>query len=183
MGAFSARLDADSFLITPHHVDRHALVPEDIVLVRGGSPEAGKTPSSAGRSHQAVYNAHPAIAAVVNAYPVNATAFRVTAAPLDTRTIPESYIFLRDVARVPYGARSGDGRDLAALTSTRSPILILENDGVMVSGTSVLDAFDRLEVLESTAEAIINALAMNKGTIHRMPDEVIVELDKAFGLA
>src|SRR5438445_13585393 len=30
------------------------------------------------------------------------------------------------------------------------PILILENDGVQVCGTSVLDAFDRLEVLEST---------------------------------
>ena len=101
---------------------------------------------------------------MVNAYPVNATAFSVSAAPLDTRTIPESYIFLRDVARVPYGARFGDGRDLAALASPRHPILILENDGVMVCGTSVLDAFDRLEVLESTAEAMINALATEQGS-------------------
>ncbi|MCA1686024.1 MAG: class II aldolase/adducin family protein [Planctomycetia bacterium] len=182
VGAFSARLDDDSFLITPHHVDRHALDPRDIVLVRGGAPEPGKTPSSAGRSHQAVYSAHPGIAAVVNAYPVNATAFSVSAARLDTRTIPESYIFLRDVSRVPYGARFGDGHDLAPLTSLRSPVLVLENDGVMVCGTGVLDAFDRLEVLESTAEAIINALAMNKGAIHRMTDEVIDELKKAFGL-
>lgn len=182
VGAFSARLDAETFLITPHHVDRHALEPRDIVLVRDGSPESGKTPSSAGRMHHEVYAAHPTIAAVVNAYPVNATAFSVSTVPLDTRTIPESYIFLRDVARVPYGARSGDGRDLAALASPNSPILILENDGAMVCGTSVLDAFDRLEVLESTAEAIINALAMNKGAIHRMPDEVITELNRAFGL-
>jgi len=182
VGAFSARLDDESFLITPHRVDRHALDPRDIVLVRRGAPESGKTPSSAGRSHQAVYDAHPSIQAVVNAYPVNATAFSVTAAPLDTRTIPESYIFLRDVGRIPYGARSGDGHDLAALASPRSPILILENDGVMVCGTGVLDAFDRLEVLESTAEAIINALSMNRGTIHRMPDSVIAELNEAFGL-
>ena len=182
VGAFSARLDDDSFLITPHHVDRHSLDPGDIVLVRGGSPEPGKTPSSAGRTHQAVYNAHPAISAVVNAYPVNATAFSVTDAPLDPRTIPESYIFLRDVDRVPYGARFGDGRDLAALTSPRRPVLILENDGVMVCGTGILDAFDRLEVLESTAEAMINALALNKGVVHRMPNEVIEELNKAFGL-
>ena len=182
VGAFSARLDDARFLITPHHVDRAVLDPQDIVLVDGGSPEPGKTPSSAGRTHQAVYEAHPEIRAVVNAYPVNATAFSVSAAPLDTRTIPESYIFLRDVGRVPYGARFGDGRDLAALASLRSPILILENDGVIVCGTSVLDAFDRLEVLETTAEAIINALALNKGIIHRMPDEVIKELNKAFGL-
>ena len=181
VGAFSARLDDESFLITPHHVDRHDLEPHDIVLVRRGRPEAGKTPSSAGRNHQAVYEAHPEIHAVVNAYPVNATAFSVTDAPLDTRTIPESYIFLRDVGRVPYASRFGDGRDLAALPRCE-PVLILENDGVMVCGTSVLDAFDRLEVLESTAEAMINGLALNTGVIHRMPDEVIAELERAFGL-
>ncbi len=182
VGAFSARLDDASFLITPHHVDRQTLEPHDIVLIRQGAPEAGKTPSSAGRSHQAVYQSHPEIAAVVNAYPVNATAFSVTSAPLDTRTIPESYIFLRDVSRVPYGARFGDGHDLAALASLRSPVLILENDGVMVCGTSILDAFDRLEVLESTAEAMINAFALNTGTICPMPDQAIVDLHKAFGL-
>ncbi len=76
VGAFSARLDADSFLITPHRVDRQTLEPHDIVLVRQGPlRKQSKTPSSAGRSHQAVYESHPEIAALVNAYPVNATAF------------------------------------------------------------------------------------------------------------
>lgn len=182
VGAFSARLDAGSFLITPHRTDRMTLDVEDIVLVRDGAPEDGKTPSSAGRIHRAVYEAHPAFQAVVNAYPVNATAFGVTDAALDTRTIPESYVFLREVRRAPHEARFGDGRDLAALASPRDPILILENDGVQVCGTSVLDAFDRLEVLETTAEALINALSLNQGTIHRMPDEVISELNQAFGL-
>jgi L-fuculose-phosphate aldolase len=177
-GAFSARLDDDSFLITPHRVDRHAVEPSDIVLIRRGAPEAGKTPSSAGRSHQSVYEAHPAIRAVVNAYPVNATAFSVTDAPLDTRTIPESYIFLRDVTRVPFGSRSGGGPDLATLTSPQNPVLILENDGVMVCGTGVLDAFDRLEVLESTAEAMINSRPL--GAMVPMSDEAIAELTRAF---
>jgi L-fuculose-phosphate aldolase len=182
VGAFSARLDAGSFLITPHHVDRRTLEPSDVVLVRDGRPEAGQTPSSAARSHRAVYDAHPDVRAVVNAYPVNATAFSVSDAPLDTRTIPESYILLRDVPRVPFALRFGDGREIAALTSLSRPVLILENDGVQVCGTSVLDAFDRLEVVESTAEAIINALALNEGTLHHMPDEAIADLERAFGL-
>jgi L-fuculose-phosphate aldolase len=142
----------------------------------------GKTPSSAARGHQAVYDAHAGVHAVVNAYPVNATAFSVTAAALDPRTIPESYVFLRDVPRAPFALRFGDGREVAALTSPKTPVLLLENDGVQVCGTTVLDAFDRLEVLESTAEAIINALALNEGTIHPMSDEVIAELNTAFGL-
>ena len=41
VGAFSARLDADSFLITPHRVDRSTLDVADIVLVRHGSCRAG----------------------------------------------------------------------------------------------------------------------------------------------
>jgi L-fuculose-phosphate aldolase len=177
-GAFSALLGKDAFLITPHRVDRHALDVADIVLVREGSPEEGKAPSGAAVNHRAIYAAHPEIRAIVNSYPVNATAFSVTDAALDTRTIPESYLFLREVRRVPFGVQLGDGRDLAALCSSRDPILILQNDGVQVCGTSILDAFDRLEVLETTAEAMINSRPL--GAMVPMSDAVIAELDAAF---
>jgi len=179
-GAFSARLGDDAFLITPHGVDRSTLGVADLVLVRAGSREVDKEPSGSARNHRAIYSEHPAIQAIVNAYPVNATAFGVTGQPLDSRTIPESYIFLRDVGRVPYGVQFGDGAQIAALASPRAPILILDNDGVQVWGTSVLDAFDRLEVLETTAEAIIGGLVLNKGSISIMSEESISELRKAF---
>jgi len=177
-GAFSVRLDPDAFLVTPHRVDRSTLDVADLVLVRHGRSEAGKAPSSSARGHQAIYERHPTIQSIVNAYPVNATAFSVTAAPLDTRTIPESYIFLRDVRRVPFGVRYRDPAELAELTSPRDPILILDNDGVQVCGTSILDAFDRLEVLESTAEAMINSRPI--GTMVPMSDQAIKELCAAF---
>ncbi len=183
VGTFSARLDADSFLITPHRTDRCDLGPGDIVLVRRGRPEAGKTPSSSARVHRAIYEAHPEAQSIVNAYPVNATAFAVTGKPIETRTIPESYVFLRDVPRIPYADRFGDGAAIAGRTSLKFPVAILENDGVQVVGTSILDAFDRLEVLESTAEAMINGLALNAGVIHRMPDDFIADLERAFGLS
>lgn len=179
-GAFSARLNADSFLITPHRVDRSRLQVEDIVLVEGGSPERGKEPSGSARNHRAIYRAHPTIQSIVNAYPVNATAFGVTGQPLDSRTIPESYLFLKEVNRAPYGIQFGDGVELAGFASPRNPIILLENDGVQVWGTSVLDAFDRLEVLETTAEAMIGGLGMNRGAIHAMSDEAIAELREAF---
>ena len=51
---------------------------------------------------------------------------------------------------------------------------------MIVTGRSVLDTFDRLEVLESTAEAVINARAV--GDISTMPDSVINELRAAFKL-
>ena len=47
----------------------------------------------------------------------------------------------------------------------------------MVLGTSVPDAFDRLEVPEATAEALINCRAI--GPVHRRGDSVIEELAQA----
>ena len=62
--------------------------------------------------------------------------------------------------------------------SSRRPAALLENDGVLVTGSDILEAFDRLEVLESTAEAIINCRTV--GTLAPMPDAVTRELDRVF---
>ena len=177
-GSYSARLDDSSFLITPSHVDRGTIEPDEIVLVRDGFAEAGKLPSHAVHVHTAIYRAHPQVGAIVNAYPVNATAFSVCGMALDSRTIPESYVVIRNVGRVSFGMQFGDGREVAAILSPTTPTLLLENDGVLVTGSDILEAFDRLEVLESTAEAIINARAL--GTLRPMGTSVTRELDHAF---
>ncbi len=179
-GSFSARLDEESFLITPTHQDRELLTPQDFVLVKGNEREAGKHASRAAKAHQAIYDKHPGVKAIVFAHPVNATAFSVTDSVFDVRTIPESYVFLRDVKRVPYGVQYQDDGQITNYVSTANPAAILENDGVIVTGRNVLDTFDRLEVLESTAEAVINARSV--GTLSTMPDAVIDELRTAFNL-
>jgi len=177
-GSFSARLDADSFLMTPYELDRGAVEPADLVLVRGGSAAEGARPSRAAVVHHAIYRRHPAIGAVINAYPVNATAFSVTGAPLDSRTIPESYVVLRAAGRVPFGVQFENPASIAEMISADRPVLILENDGVLVAGSTVLEAFDRLEVLESTAEAIIDSSSL--GSLSTMPDTAIEELERVF---
>jgi L-fuculose-phosphate aldolase len=177
-GSFSARLGGDAFLITPYRVDRRSVAAGDVVLVDEGRRERGKVPSRAARIHRSIYRRHPRIGAIVNAYTVNATAFSVTDQTIDSRTIPESYIFLRDVQSAPYGAQFGEGEALAALVSPERPIVLLRSDGVLVTGAGVLDAFDRLEVLESTAEALINSRAV--GHVSPMAGERIEELRRAF---
>ncbi|MGO8675645.1 MAG: class II aldolase/adducin family protein [Limisphaerales bacterium] len=179
-GSFSARVDAESFLITPYRVDRNTVDLEDIVLVRGGRAERGKAPSRASRNHGAIYQRHPDIHAIVNAYTVNATAFSVSGVELDSRTIPESFVFLREIALIPFGVQFCDPADLAQRVSSRRPIALCENDGVLVCGRSVLDAFDRLEVLEATAEAVINARLL--GNITLMSAQATTELKRVFAI-
>jgi ribulose-5-phosphate 4-epimerase/fuculose-1-phosphate aldolase len=177
-GSFSARVDGDAFLITPYQCERATLEAHELVLVRAASCQAGATPSRAARIHAALYRRYPEMGAIVNGYPVNATAFSVTGAALDSRTIPESYIVIRQVGRVPYGAQFENPEAVCEVLSPRRPAALLENDGVLVAGRTVLEAFDRLEVLESTAEAIINCHAI--GAIAPMPEEATRELDRVF---
>lgn len=179
-GSFSARLDDGSFLITPTQCDRERLDVDDFVLVSSGRGERGKKASRAVLAHQAIYERHPHVQAIAFAHPVNVTAFSVTDAALNVRTIPESYVFLRDVGKVPYGIQYQSDGGIADEVSESTPACILENDGVLVTGSGVLDVFDRLEVLESTAEAVINARAI--GDVSVMPEKAIRELKEAFQL-
>jgi L-fuculose-phosphate aldolase len=177
-GSFSARVDENSFLISSELVDRATITPEQLALIRDGKREAGSRPSRASRLHLPIYQRHPEIRAIVNATPVNATAFSVSAAKLDTRTIPESYIFLRDVAVLPFAWVYDAPERIAETMTPKFPIALVENDCALVLGKNILDAFDRLEVLESTAEAVILSRAL--GEVKPMGDEVIQELIGAF---
>ena len=89
------------------------------------------------------------IQAVVNALPVFATALCVSDFLLDTRTIPESYLFLKDVGTIAFEHLfwrwSGSGKICHARES-RGPPKAQWRNGCL--GRTVLDAFDRLEVLE-----------------------------------
>ena len=49
---------------------------------------------------------------------------------------------------------------------------------MLVLGANVLEAFDRLEVLESTSEALVNSRLI--GEVAPMSDEVIDDLKRAF---
>ena len=177
-GSFSAATGDDEFVITSFGVDRATASPENLTLVRRGRQESGKQASRAASIHREIYRKWPEFRAIVNAMPVNATAFAVTNHPLDARTIPESYLFLRDVGSIKFGMQFSSPGRIAEAVSPDRPVALIENDGVLVAGRNVLDAFDRLEVLEATAEAIINARGV--GQLRPMDNASIEQLIDTF---
>ncbi len=177
-GSFSCRLDEDSFLISSRLVDRATITPDQLTLIQGDQRERGKLPSRAWSLHREIYRLHPEIQAVVNATPVNATAFSASAEKLDSRTIPESYIFLLDVELHPHAWMYQEPDKIAEAVTPQQPVALVQTDCALVLGKSILDAFDRLEVLESTAEAFIQGKSIGK--VQPMNDAVIDELVKAF---
>ncbi len=179
-GTYSVRLADDSFLITPFGKDRAYLEEGDLVRVKAGMKEVGKMPSRAVQFHAEVYKHNPEIRAILQAHPLNAMAFAVTDAKFDPRTIPESYILLRDIKKIPYGQIYEDVAGTAKEFGPASPALMLEDDCVIVTGDSLLQAFDRLEVLETTAHSIINSIDIGK--IVHITDEEVEDLKVAFNL-
>lgn len=179
-GTYSVRLSDNSFLITPYGMDRAYLEEDDLVRVKGGMKELNKTPSRAVRLHEEIYKNNPEINAILQAHPLNAMAFAVTDAKFDPRTIPESYILLRDIKKLPPQKLYTDPASVAKTFDAAHPALMAEDDCVIVTGSNLLQAFDRLEVLESTAHSIINSTSL--GQIVHITDSEVDDLKKAFHL-
>ncbi|MDA8409201.1 MAG: class II aldolase/adducin family protein [Treponema sp.] len=179
-GSFSARLGNDAFLITPYGVDRRGLEAADIALVSGGLREIGTVPSRATGLHRLVYADHPDVGAIVTAQCPYLTAFVVAGVRLDSRTIPESYINLRDMPVVPYGAQFGDEGAISAAITRRNPVVVLDSDAVLATGRTILEAYDRLEVAEATANALISARRL--GDFRPIDARAVAEIEAAFNV-
>lgn len=179
-GTYSVRLADDSFLITPYGMDRAYLEEDDLVRVKSGMKEMNKIPSRAVRLHQLIYEHNPDIRAILQAHPVHGMAFAVTDAVFDPRTIPESYILLRDIRKIDSGTLYSSPDAVARMFGPATPALMIENNSVIVTGDSLLQAFDRLEVLESTAHSIINSRKI--GDIVHITEKEVDDLKVAFHL-
>jgi L-fuculose-phosphate aldolase len=108
-------------------------------------------------------------------------AFAVTDEPLDSRTIPESYILMRTIPKLEFGSNYIHPKETAAVFKENTPIAIIKNDCVIVTGSGLLNAFDRLEVAEYSAKAII--AAKDLGNVVAINQEEIDDIEEAFHLA
>ena len=154
MDVFSARIANGSVLITPPDADLESLQPDDLVQHDDAR-------------HQAIYATSPDLGAVIEAAPPGATAFALAGRTLSTRTIPESWLLLGDVGR------------LAEAVSAERPAALVANGSVIVAGRSPAEAYDRLEVLEATAQSLITAEGI--ATPKLLDDQAIRALQEALG--
>lgn len=178
-GTVSVRWRGNDFLITPRDVARWDIMPEDIVQIKNGMAEAGKTPSRSVALHQRIYQLNPHINSIICTQPVNLMAHAVSGTKFDVRTIPESWIFLQDVPSIPFGLIYNE-IDKVAKMFNHNRVILVENDSVFVTGDKLLNTFDYLEVAEFSANSLVMASAI--GELKPMGDKEIDELRIAFNV-
>lgn len=158
-GTLSVRLSDGTFLITPYGRDRRQVHEENLVLVNRGMKETGKTPSRAVFLHELIYRRQPDVRAIIGAHPPYLMAFTLTSQTLNMDLMPESYVMLRRLPRHPYGINYLEPQKTADLFAADTPAILLENDGIIVTGQSLIQAYDRFEVAEFTARAQLSVPA------------------------
>ena len=178
-GTVSVRWNNNDFLITPPGIPRWDIEHHNIVQIKDGMVEAGKTPSRSVALHQAIYQSNPKINSIILTQPPNLMGFCTSGIKFNVRTIPESWILLKDIPIVQFGTRYEDNQQIVEMLKT-VPAVLLANDSILVTGDGLLQTFDRLEVAEFSAKSLI--MATRIGKLSPISDGEVEELRIAFNV-
>ncbi|MCE5230000.1 class II aldolase/adducin family protein [bacterium] len=181
-GNISQRIKGGLIAITPAGLDKGRLRAGDIALIRmnGKLATRGIKPTSEWQMHLMIYERCPKVNAIVHAHPATACAFCSSGTAISTRLIEESYLMVPRILKLPY-ARTGS-EELArtvAEGAAQAEGLLLENHGVVATGETLLQAFDRIELIESAAQMTLAARQLDM--VRELPLQLCAELDKLMG--
>jgi L-fuculose-phosphate aldolase len=185
-GNVSVRLGPEEILITPSGVPKGHMKPEDMVVMdlQGNKVRKGQYgPSSERRIHLEIYRIRPDIQAVVHAHPMHCIAFSLAGLSLAQCLLPEVIITLGSIPTTAYATPTSEDGPVAIRELFKEyNAIILNRHGTVCGGTSLMEAYNRLETIEHTAH--ITYIARQLGGVEPLPkDEVLrlMQLGAMFG--
>jgi L-fuculose-phosphate aldolase len=180
-GNISLRISEDIILITPSATDKGRMRWKEVGIMnlKGENLIPELKPSIESEMHLLIYRKDKDVKAVVHAHPVFASAFTATKFRINTNLTAEARAICGDPLFVPYALMgTKELASLAAESTLKSDVLLLENHGVLTIGQGLLEAFDKLEVLENAAKmTLIVELTKKKSPLSKLR---IREIDRLF---
>jgi L-fuculose-phosphate aldolase len=176
-GTVSCRWKENDFLITPTGISRWDYHLNDIVQIKDGKCEAGKKPSRSVQLHYEIYKNNPKINSIIITQTPYLMAFGVTENNFNVRTIPESWIFLQDVNKLPFESLITETEKISK-GFNKNPAVIINNNYFIVTGNKLLQTFDYLEVAEFSAKSLVMGASL--GNLVPINDEQVEDLRNAF---
>lgn len=171
-GEISIRLDEVKYLITPKNMDRLKIKAEDLIVVDNNKTTGN--PDTYYELHQKIYEANPEINALIFSMPPNSMVFSAHQTPINTNIIPEGFILLRKIKTFEVDKT----QELIHALGRQLPVAHLENNFYISCGKNLLQAYDRVEVLEFGAASILSSMLMEK--VHVISDGEIEKINKEF---
>jgi L-fuculose-phosphate aldolase len=181
-GNLSVRLDDNHFLVTKAGCHKGFLSEDDVVVVdaKGQLVRGEGRPTSEVFMHLAVYEERPDVRAVIHTHPPHAIAFTLANKSLERLVLPEVVLTIGTIPTVPYVTTGTKALadSLRPAIQTRDA-LILDRHGAVTVGTTLHEAFCKLETLEHTAKVLL--ISNSLGGTKELPAEESVQL-RSMGL-
>jgi L-fuculose-phosphate aldolase len=178
-GNISCRVAPDVIFVTPSGVSKGFMKIDQLVKMRLDGAvlrSDGLKPSSEVKMHLRLYNENPNIMGVTHAHPPVCTSFAVAGISLDKAIYSEAVVNLGVIPCVRYEPPGSEGipDSIAPFCKGYNGVL-LANHGALSWGTSLTEAFFRLESMEHYA----TILMYTGNIIHRantLSDDQVDEL-------
>ena len=148
------------------------------MTLEGENLSPGLKPSIETDMHLKILRARPDISAVVHAHPTHASFFTAAGSErVRTDLLAEARFLLSEPAFAPYALMGTEelGDSVRKALAEKNSAVFLENHGVLTVGTTLLKAFDRMEVLE--AAAAMSLMSQKTGLVSPITAEKLLEID------
>ena len=180
-GNISLRISEETILITPSATDKGTMrwKKVGIMNILGENITTELKPSIEFEMHLAIYKKMKDVKAIVHAHPVFASSFTAMKCKIDTNLTAEARAILGEPLHVPYALMGTTAlAETVSENILKSDILLLENHGILTTGSNLLQAFDKIEVLENAAKmTLITEVTKKKSPLTKSR---IFEIDKMF---
>ena len=178
-GNISCKVDDETIWTTPTGVSKGFMLEDEMVKMRldGTVIRQGKlAPSSEVKMHLRIYNERKDVMAVCHAHPPISTSFAIAGMALNQAIYPEAIVNLGIVPCVHY-EKPGSQRipDSIAPYVRDYNALLLANHGAVTWGTSLMEAWYRMEATEHYAMIIMYSINVI-GKANVLSNEQINEL-------
>ena len=163
-GNLSVRIGTERVLVTPSGYIKALLNPADMVEVDlAGTPRrSSRKPTSELDLHLRILRHRPDVHAVVHAHPPTATGFAVAGVEIPGNLLPELAFVVGPVPLVPYGkAGTPELGDRVVPFLKEHNALLLAKHGAVTMGSTLDEAWIRMETLEHSARIIVTAMRLD----------------------
>lgn len=154
-GNISLKVSEQEVLITPAALDKGIINADQIAVVSVDGKNLSKDlkPSIETSMHLEVLKKRDDVMAVIHAHPVYASLFTTINRKINTNLIAEARYMLGEPTLAEYALMgTPELAEVVGKACLESNVILLKNHGVLTVGKTLLEAFDRMEVLENCAK-------------------------------
>lgn len=180
-GNISLKADENNVLITPSQLDKAILKANQIgiVTIDGENLTPQFKLSMETGMHLSIYKKRKDVKAIIHAHSTFATSFAAMQKEINNKLTGEIRAIIGHIVIAPYALMGSE--ELAKKVSDKSAdanVILMENHGIIAVGENLLEAFNRIEVLESAAKmTIVTELMKSK---NELSDKDLNVLDHFF---